>query len=110
MLDDILKITIYWHLKYSCKTLFFMSEEEREKECRKFVEKISGDSELWEFLKSYIGRDETGLCTENLDLKFSFEKLKIPFLERAILMGLKDADYLIRLQEQEKRKIPLKFS
>lgn len=107
MIDDILKITIYWHLKYSCKTLFFMSEEEKEKECRKFVEIISRDSDLWESLKSHIGRDEIVLCPENLDLKFTFEKMRIPFLERAILMGLRDADYLIRLQEQEKAKIPM---
>ncbi len=113
MMDNILKMTIYWHLKYSCEGLFFMREEEKEIECRKVVEIISRDLELWEFLKSCIGRDESSMnCIENLDLKFSLKGLRIPFAERAILKGLKDADYLIRLQEKENAKIPLltKFS
>ncbi len=112
-MDSILKMTIYWHLKYSCRNLFFMSEEEKEMECRKAVEIISKDSELWGFLKSYIGKNESSIdCIESLDLKYSLKGLRISSVERAILNGLKDADYLIRLQEKEEAKIPLltKFS
>ncbi len=113
MMDGILKMTIYWHLKYSCEGLFFMREEEREMECRKVVEIISRDLELWEFLKGCIGGDEPSMdFIENIALKFSLKGLKIHSIERAILKGLKDADYLIRLQEKENAKIPLltKFS
>lgn len=90
-----------------------MREEEKEMECRKVVEIISRDLELWEFLKSYIGGNESSTdCVENLDLKISVKGLRLSFIEEAILKGLKDADYLIRLQERENAKIPLltKFS
>lgn len=90
-----------------------MREEEKEMECRKVVEIISRDLELWEFLKSYIGGNDSSTdCVENLDLKISVKGLRLSFIEEAILKGLKDADYLIRLQERENAKIPLltKFS
>ncbi len=107
-MDNILKMTIYWHLKYSCGTLFLMSEEEKEKECRRAIEIMVKDLELWEFLKSFIRRDDpAGDDFENLDLKFSVKGLKISFIEKAILMGLKDACYLMKLQEQQKTEIPL---
>lgn len=108
MMDSILKMTIYWHLKYSCQSLFFMREEEKEMECRKAVEIISKDLKLWEFLKSCIGGDESSTdCIENLDLKISVKGLRLSFIEGAILKALKDADYLIRLQKSENAKIPL---
>lgn len=106
-MDNILKMTIYWHLKYSCKSLFFMNEWEKERECRKIVEIISKDPELWEFLKRKVEKLASEEELKSLDLKLTMKGLKISPVERAIFLGVRDANYLIRLQERENMDIPL---
>lgn len=106
-MDEILKITIYWHLKYSCKPLFFMNEQEKEIECRKVVETISKDLKLWEFLKRKAEKMTSEDELKYLDLKLKLKESKISSVEKAIFLGVKDANYLIRLQERENMDIPL---
>lgn len=106
-MDDILKMTIYWHLKYSCEPLFFMNEREKERECRKVVEIIMKDSELWEYLKKNVERMVSEDESEDLDLKLTVKGIKISPIEKALFLGLRDASYLIRLQERENTRIPL---
>ncbi len=105
-MDQILKMTIYWHLKYSCVTLSIMGEREKERECRRAIEIMTKDIEFWEFLKSYIKAEQTEDFA-NLDLKFYIKGLKISFIENAILMGIKDARYLLKLKEEQKAEIPI---
>jgi len=90
-----------------------MSEEEKERECRKAIEIITKNPDLWESLKKSLeGEDFPELSFENSSLGKSVKDLKIPFLEKAILMGLRDANYLMNLKEDERNKIPIltKFS
>ncbi len=102
MKDKILKRTIYWHLKYSCPSLSFMTPEEKEEECRKIMEQITKNYELWKFLKSSI-RDNLSEETfaKSFNLHFSEKGLRIFSIEKAVYLGLKDAEYLLGVSEKE---------
>ncbi|MGQ9619201.1 MAG: hypothetical protein ACUVUG_09620 [Candidatus Aminicenantia bacterium] len=108
MIDEILKKTIYWHLKYTCRPSLFMSPEEKERECKKALELITKNSELWEHLKSSIVNDSSmDFLPEYLSLNLNRKELKLSSIEKAIIMGLKDASYIVKLPEQEKASFSL---
>ncbi|MEW6456979.1 MAG: hypothetical protein AB1410_09750 [Acidobacteriota bacterium] len=92
-LEEILKRVLIWRLKYFCRPVVFMTEDEKELEANRVLFIILTNYEIWKFLTDNIGKEikelEKGFLFNLEQIKRDYE-IKIYPIDEAILYALSD--------------------
>ncbi len=92
-LEEILKKVLIWRLKYFCRPIVFMTEDEKDLEAHRVLFIIMRNYEIWKFLLDNAGKEieelEKSFLLNLEQLKRDYE-IKIHPFEEAILHALSD--------------------